>query len=107
MAALLERFYEPTKGKILIDGVDLSQTDIHWLRSQMAVVPQDPLLFQDSIENNIRYGNPSATDAEVEEAATIAGCDFAFNFSKGLKTPLAEAGSSLSGGQKQRIAIAR
>lgn len=107
VAQLLLRFYRPDSGAVSIDGLNAADLDVRWLRRNMAVVPQSPALFAASIRDNIRYGRLDASDAEVEDAARRAMCDFAWELPRGLDTVLAEGGGSLSGGQRQRIAIAR
>lgn len=108
LTALLLRFYEPEKGRLLIDGRDARDYDLHWLRGQMALVPQDVLLFGGSIAENIRYGKPGATDAEIREAARQANAaEFVDRFPEGYATVVGDRGIKLSGGQRQRIAVAR
>jgi ATP-binding cassette subfamily B protein len=108
VAALLARLYDPTAGRILLDGVDLRELDTRWLREQIGAVAQEPVLFAASIEDNIRSGRPGATDAEITAAAEAANADtFVRAFPEGYKTLVGERGVRLSGGQKQRIAIAR
>ena len=108
IAALLARMYDPVSGKIVLDGRDLATLDVEWLRTQVGAVSQEPLLFARSIADNIRYARPTATDAEVEEAARTANAlEFVKRFPDGFATMVGERGVQLSGGQKQRIAIAR
>ncbi|RMF54410.1 MAG: ATP-binding cassette domain-containing protein [Bacteroidetes bacterium] len=105
---LIPRFYDPTEGRILIDGYDLRTVQIRSLREQIAVVPQEVHLFNASIRENIRYGRLEATDAEVEAAARAANAhDFITALPGGYDAPVGERGVKLSGGQRQRIAIAR
>ncbi len=108
IASLLYRLYDPQKGRVLLDGVPLQELDQDWLRQQIVVVAQEPLLFSTSIADNIRYGRQTATDAEVESAARLANAHtFVSSFPEGYKTLVGERGVQLSGGQKQRVAIAR
>jgi ATP-binding cassette subfamily B protein len=105
---LLLRFYDPTGGRIMLDGVPIATVALHALRSRLALVPQDPVVFAASARENIRFGRPGASDAEVEEAARLAAADgFIRALPQGYDTPLGERGVTLSGGQRQRIAIAR
>jgi ATP-binding cassette, subfamily B, bacterial len=105
---LLLRFYDPASGRILIDGVDVTRADPLELRSRIGLVPQDTVLFAASARENIRYGRPGASDAEVEAAAVAAAADtFLRQLPQGYDTFLGERGTRLSGGQRQRIAIAR
>ncbi|NXK13923.1 ABCB8 protein, partial [Herpetotheres cachinnans] len=109
VAALLERFYEPTQGTITLDGHDISSLDPSWLRGQViGFISQEPVLFGTTIMENIRFGKPGASDAEVYAAAQLANADsFIRSFPDGYNTVVGERGTALSGGQKQRIAIAR
>jgi ATP-binding cassette subfamily B protein len=105
---LIPRFYDPTAGRILIDGLDVRTVDQEALRRQIAMVPQEAILFSGSVRDNIRYGLPSAPDAEVVAAAQAAQAhDFILRLPQGYDTHVEERGVNLSGGQKQRIAIAR
>jgi subfamily B ATP-binding cassette protein MsbA len=105
---LIPRFYDPTAGRILIDGQDIRGVTLASLRSRIALVTQEPFLFDDSIRANIAYARPQATDAEVERAAREAAAhDFILGLPNGYETQVGEAGARLSGGQRQRIAIAR
>ncbi|MCC5868352.1 MAG: ATP-binding cassette domain-containing protein [Gammaproteobacteria bacterium] len=105
---LLLRFYQPGAGRICVDGVDIAQTDPRELRSRIALVPQDTVLFGTSARENIRFGRPDASDAEVEAAARAAAAhEFISVLPEGYDTFLGERGTRLSGGQRQRIAIAR
>ncbi len=105
---LLLRFYDPAAGRILIDGVDVATADPLEVRGRIGLVPQDTVLFAASARENIRYGRPGATDAEVEAAAHAAAADeFLRKLPEGYDTFLGERGTRLSGGQRQRIAIAR
>jgi ATP-binding cassette subfamily B protein len=106
--ALLLRFYDPQAGAIRVDGVDLRAMEPRALRGLMAVVPQDPVIFAASVFDNVRYGRPAATRAEVERACEQAyAADFVARLPQGLDTPLGERGVTLSGGQRQRLSIAR
>lgn len=105
---LLERFYDATEGVILLDGKDIRTLDPRWLHSKMALVAQEPSLFQMTVKDNIKYGKMDATDAEVEAAAEIANAKkFIMKMEKGFDQMVGEKGSTVSGGQRQRIAIAR
>jgi ATP-binding cassette subfamily B protein len=105
---LLLRFYDPSSGRILIDGVDIAAADPAEVRRRIGLVPQDTVLFAASARENIRYGRPGASDAEVEAAARAAAADeFVRRLPQGYDTFLGERGARLSGGQRQRIAIAR
>lgn len=107
-AALISRFYDPDAGSIQLDGVDIRELDKNWLREQVGVVRQEPILFATSIMDNIRYGRPSATEEEVVAVAKAANAhEFISAFPEGYQTLVGERGVRLSGGQKQRIAIAR
>ena len=105
---LIPRFYDPSEGVILIDGQDISHVTKMSLRQHIAYVSQQPYLFEGTIRDNIRYGRPEATDAEVEEAARLAYAhDFILAQPFGYETPVGENGITLSGGQRQRLSIAR
>ena len=105
---LIQRFYDPDSGKVTLDGVDLASAKRADFRQSIALVPQDPVIFAASARENIRFGRPDATDAEIEAAArTAAADDFIRALPDGYDTYLGERGVMLSGGQKQRIAIAR
>jgi len=105
---LAERFYDPQAGTVRIDGVPLREADPAQVRARMALVPQEGVLFAASARDNLRYGKPQATDAEIWEAARAAHADvFLKDLPEGLDTFLGEDGTRLSGGQRQRIAIAR
>ena len=108
LASLVPRFFEPTSGRVLIDGVDVSQYQLRSLRERISIVLQEAMLFGGSIADNIRYGSLDATAEEVEQAAKAAHAhDFIMRLAKGYDTPIAEAGGSLSGGERQRLSIAR
>ena len=105
---LVERFYDPLSGRVLLDGVDLRDLNLHWLRSQIGLVSQEPTLFATSIRQNMLLGKPDATDEELEWAAKAANAHkFISSLPEGYDTQVGEKGVQMSGGQKQRIAIAR
>ena len=105
---LLCRFYDVTEGQLLIDGRDVRDYDVKWLRRQIGMVLQEPYLFHGTIADNIRYANPDATDAQIITAARTANChDFVVGLPDGYDTMVGERGQSLSGGERQRISIAR
>ncbi len=108
LVSMLLRFYEPERGRILIDGRDAREYGLRELRSQMAVVPQEVLLFGGTILDNIAYGRPGASESEIIEAARKANAhNFISTFPEGYQTRVGERGVQLSGGQRQRVAIAR
>jgi subfamily B ATP-binding cassette protein MsbA len=108
LVSLLPRFYDVTGGRILVDGVDISRVTLASLRAQIALVTQETFLFDDTLRNNIAYGKPQATQAEIEDAARAAFIDqFIAELPHGFDTVIGERGQRLSGGQRQRIAIAR
>ncbi len=105
---LLLRFYDVQSGQVMIDGQDISKVTQDSLRDQIALVPQEPILFHRPIMENIRYARPSAADEEVIEAAKLAHChEFVSGFAEGYATMVGERGIKLSGGERQRVAIAR
>ena len=105
---LLLRFYDPTEGAILIDGEDIKNFKLRSLREKIGLVTQEPILFNDTIRNNIAYGKPEATGEEIKEAARVANIHhFIEGLENGYGTVIGERGATLSGGEKQRIAIAR
>jgi ATP-binding cassette subfamily B protein len=105
---LVSRFYDVSDGRILIDGQDIREYDLHWLRSNVGVVLQDPYLFHGTIADNIRYGKPEASMAEVVTAARAANAhDFISQLPDACDTMVGERGQSLSGGERQRVSIAR
>jgi ATP-binding cassette subfamily B protein len=108
LVSLVPRLYDPTVGRVLIDGHDIREFTLASLRAQIAVVLQETMLFRATVRENIAYGRPEASVAEVEAAAKAAGAHgFILNLPEGYDTMLGERGSTLSGGQRQRIAIAR
>ncbi len=108
MIALIERFYDPNSGVVRIDGQDVAKVKLSSLRDAIALVGQDTYLFRDSIRENIRFGRPNATDAEIEAASRAAMAhDFIMSTANGYDTMLGPEGTQLSGGQRQRVAIAR
>ncbi|WP_338765335.1 ABC transporter ATP-binding protein [Bernardetia sp. ABR2-2B] len=108
LADLAARFYEPQQGEILLDNRSLNEWTLYSLRSQMGIVTQEAILFNDTIFNNIAFGIETATQEEVEKAAKIANAhDFIINSEEGYQTNIGDRGSKLSGGQRQRISIAR
>ena len=105
---LLTRFYDPTSGRVLVDGLDLRDADPAAVRARIALVPQDPAIFSSSVADNIRFGRPEASDAEVQAAAERAAAwGFISALPDGAATLVGERGVTLSGGQRQRLAIAR
>jgi ATP-binding cassette subfamily B protein len=108
VAKVMCRFYEPTEGRVLINGVDYRQRGLHWLQSNLGMVLQEPHLFSGSIRENIRYGRLTARDAEVEEvAARVGAAAFIEKFPARYDTEVGEGGNRLSTGQKQLVALAR
>jgi ATP-binding cassette subfamily B protein len=108
LVQLMLRAYDPSGGQITIDGADLRQLDLTWWRRQVGVVAQEPILFSTTLAENIRFGRPEATDAEVRSAAAEAlVTPFVADFPEGFETRVGERGVQLSGGQRQRVAIAR
>ncbi len=108
VATLLSRFYDPVAGHVQLDDTPYAELDADWLREQVGVVSQEPILFATTIADNIRYGAPGATDEQIRAAARAANAaDFVEGFPEGYETLVGERGVKLSGGQKQRIAIAR
>jgi ATP-binding cassette subfamily B protein len=107
-AKLVARFYDPTDGRVLVDGHDLRDVEAHSLRSQMGIVPQEAFLFSGTIGENIAFGRPDATPEEIAAAAHAVGADeFIASFEKGYDTPVGERGVQLSAGQRQLVAFAR
>src|SRR5690606_7299075 len=108
IAALIPRYYDPTGGRILLDGADIRSLSLRSLRQNISMVLQDVFLFNGTIRENILYGNPGASPEEVERAARIANAhEFIMETPDGYETQIGERGVKLSGGQKQRISIAR
>ena len=108
LADLISRFYDPTRGQLLIDGVDLRELKINSLRHRMAIVSQDTFIFNATVGENIVYGMENASDTDIIEAARLANAlEFIQDLPNGFATTLGERGVRLSGGQRQRIAIAR
>jgi ATP-binding cassette subfamily B protein/subfamily B ATP-binding cassette protein MsbA len=108
LVSLIPRFYDPTVGRITIDGVDVRQYRVRSLRESIAIVLQDPVLFQGTIADNVRYGRLDASDEEIEQAARAAHAhEFIARLPKGYQTEIAEAGGGLSGGERQRLSVAR
>lgn len=108
LVSLIPRFFEPTEGRVLIDGVDTRDYRVRSLRERIAIVPQEPILFSGTIAQNLRYGRLDAPDADVEAAARAAHAhDFVSRLPKKYETPIAEAGGGLSGGERQRLSVAR
>lgn len=105
---LLPRFYDPTGGRITIDGTDIRELDVHELRRQLGYVPQKGILFSGTIKSNVAYADPDSTDEEIDDAAQIAqAMEFIDSKPERFDTPIAQGGSNVSGGQKQRLSIAR
>ncbi len=108
LASLIPRFYDPTEGRILLDGMDIKDLDIHQLRSFIGVVPQEDVLFRGSVLDNVRYGAPSASEADVKEALVLANAwEFVEQLPGKMYSKIGDRGRKLSGGQKQRLSIAR
>jgi len=105
---MIPRFYDVTEGAVRLDGHDVRDVTLDSLRAQIGIVLQETTLFSGTIRDNIAYGRPDASDAEIEAAARAAAAhDFIVSFPEGYATPVGERGATLSGGQKQRLAIAR
>jgi ATP-binding cassette subfamily B protein len=108
LLSLLTRFYDPTAGQILLDGVDVRDYKLADLRNQFAIVLQEPVLFSSSIAENIAYADPGASEEEIVQAAKAANAhDFIVGLPDGYETQVGERGMRLSGGERQRIALAR
>ena len=107
-AKLVARFYDPTSGRVLVDGHDLRTVTAHSLRSQMGIVPQEGFLFSGTIRENIAFGRPDATDEEIQTAARAVGADeFISELDDGYDSQIGERGVQLSAGQRQLVAFAR
>ena len=108
MAKLANRFYDPTAGRVLVDGVDVRGVTLRSLRSQLGVVPQEPFLFAGSLRTNLAFGRPGVSDADIEEAVDVVGLgDLVERLPQGLDTPVHERGQTLSAGERQLLALAR
>ena len=108
LVSLIPRFYDTTAGEVLVDGVDVRRYRIRSLREKIAIVLQEPVLFQGTVGDNLRYGRLDATPQEIEDAARAAHAhEFISHLSKGYDTEIAEAGGGLSGGERQRLSVAR
>jgi ATP-binding cassette subfamily B protein/subfamily B ATP-binding cassette protein MsbA len=108
LASLLPRFFDPWRGRVLMDGIDLRELTLASLRAQISLVLQEPFLFPISVADNIAYGRPGATRDQIVAAAAAAGADdFIRHLPKGYDTALGDRGTTLSGGERQRLSIAR
>jgi ATP-binding cassette subfamily B protein len=108
LVKLVARFYDPTSGQVRIDGVDVRDLDLGAFRRRLGVVPQEAFLFTGTVRDNIAYGRPDASDAEIEDAARAVGAhEFVASLPNGYYEPVSERGRSLSSGQRQLIALAR
>ena len=108
LAKLANRFYDPTAGRVLVDGFDVRDVTLRSLRSQLGVVPQEPFLFAGSIRTNLRFGRTGVTDAEIDEAVDVVGLgDLIERLPDGLDTVVHERGQTLSSGERQLLALAR
>jgi ABC-type multidrug transport system fused ATPase/permease subunit len=108
VTSLVDRLYDPSSGRVLIDGEDIRRFTLKSLRDSITFVPQEPMLFRATVAENISYGLPDASRSEIEAAAELAGAgEFVAELPEGYDTLLSERGESLSGGQRQRISIAR
>ena len=108
LADLVPRFHDVTDGQVLIDGINIKEYSLHSVRSMMSIVTQEPILFNDTIANNIALGTPNATEEEIMRAAKIANAhDFIIQKEQGYQTNIGDRGSKLSGGERQRLTIAR
>jgi len=105
---ILERFYDPQSGSVMVDNIDIKEYDLKWYRKNIGLVAQEPILFSGTITENILFGKPNASMEEVENAAKMANAyEFIMKQTDGFNTKVGEKGTQLSGGQKQRVAIAR
>jgi len=108
MAKLANRFYDPTAGRVLLDGIDIKTVTLRSLRSQLGVVPQEPFLFAGSIRTNLSFGHPDATEDDINTAVDVVGLrDLVDRLPQGLDTPVHERGQTLSAGERQQLALAR
>jgi len=108
LVQLLGRLYEPSSGEIFLDGIPIQEFDLHWLRSQVGIILQEPFLYRRSLKENVTLAEPHLPEPRLEEAARQAALHTVVKeFEKGWETPVGEGGVTLSGGQKQRVAIAR
>jgi len=108
MAKLANRFYDPTSGRVLLDGIDVKTVTLRSLRSQLGVVPQEPFLFAGSIRTNLSFGAPHATDDDIDTAVDVVGLrDLVDRLPQGIDTPVHERGQTLSAGERQQLALAR
>src|SRR6185437_10292034 len=108
LASLVPRFYDVDSGRVLVDGADILDVTLASLRREIGVIPQDPFLFSTTVRENIAFGRPDMTDAEVERVARLAQVhEFVEHLPQRYETVIGERGITLSGGQRQRIAIAR
>ncbi len=108
LVSLIPRFFDVEEGSVSLDGVDVRQLSLHELRSEIGIVPQEPMLFAGTVRENLIYGNLDATEAEIEEAAQAAhAAEFIADLTDGLDQMVGERGVTLSAGQRQRVAIAR
>jgi ATP-binding cassette subfamily B protein len=108
LVSLIPRFYEPSRGRIELDGADIASIDVEILRERIALVPQEPVLFSGTIRSNLLWGNPEASEAQLREAVRLAcASEFIDELPNGLDSVIGQGGVNLSGGQKQRISLAR
>jgi ABC-type multidrug transport system fused ATPase/permease subunit len=108
IVGLIARLFDPTSGRVTVEGIDLRDVDLHSWRSMMAIVSQDTFLYNDTVANNLRFACPGASDAQLQDACRLAAADeFIMAFPNGYDTKIGESGVRLSGGQQQRLSIAR